>query len=244
MENFSLPKRLYLAYLGRALALTYFSQRRQILWIPISSWLKGLSFAFIVFALIFRWGQTAVFITLFIFFWIQFSYWRAGKMGYNKFVVDETGVLPQAAHGLVAPNEKITVRASGTFAVSHRDSTLFMHPAEYWRAPLGDHIIMVQESQTQYLYQFFTTETLQKIEKGWIIFGKEPLQTLALTIQNAWGPDFNNNAIQYYVGGGQTTNGKQRLKTIYFTFDQQEELNRVWGSIVTSMRQARMEAGD
>ena len=240
MENLSLPQKLYYAYLGRALAATYYSQRRKILWIAISSWIKWIAFLAFAATLIFRMGQTAVLVTFFIFLWIQFSYWRAGKMGYNKFVADKQTQLPQDIEFIPA-EEKTLFRASGTFAVSSRESTLFMHPAEYWRAPLGDHIVMAYETKTQYLYQFFTSDTLRNVEKGWIIFGKEPLQTLALTIVDLWGPAHENNAINYYVGGGQNTNNKQNSKTIYFTFEGEEELVRVWATIVGTTKNEQLK---
>lgn len=241
MDNLSLPKKVYYAYLGRALAATYYSQRRQILWISIRSWIKWIAFLLFAGALIFRMGQTAVLGALFIFLWVQFSYWRAEKMGYNKFVTDNQTQSPQEIE-IIPSEEKTLFRASGTFAVSSRESTLFMHPAEYWRAPLGDHIVMVYETKTQYLYQFFTKDTLHKIEKGWIIFGKEPLQTLALTIVDAWGPTHENNAIRYYVGGGQVSNDKQKSKTIYFTFESEDDLRRVWGSIVGTLQMTPQKA--
>ncbi len=235
MENFSLPKRLYLAYLGRALAATYYSQHRKFLRVTIRSWIKWLSFAAFMVALLFRLGATAVLLTLFIFLWIQFSYWRAGRMGFSKFVVDDTAVLPVDKITLIPAEEKMRLHASGTFALSTRDNSVFMHPAEYWRSGLGEHVVMVQETKTRFLYQFFTAATVQKIEKGWSVFGKEPIQTLAVTIDDTWGPAQNNNAIAYYVGGGPGVSGKQKARAIYFTFEEEAMLLRVWGSLVADM---------
>ena len=243
MDNFSFFTRMYYAYLGRALAAAFYSQYRQFLWMSIRSWIQWGAFGLFVAALGLRWGQTAVLLTLLLFLWIQFSYWRAGRMGYNKFVVDKTAVMPEGDLTMIPPGEKIAIHASGTFAVSHRDNTVFMRPAEYWYAPLGDHIVMVHENSSNYLYQFFSPVTLQQIQKGWILFGKSPLNSLALTIDDVWIDDSAGASLRYYVGAGDgSTKRKQKSRTIYFTFEDEPSLVRVWESIVACMRQARQVA--
>ena len=118
-------------------------------------------------------------------------WWRAGEA--------ETAVPPPNTTSTLAPHEKVQVRASGRYAVTDKSETLLLiKPAHYWHVPLGDHIVMVEHQPQNFLYQFFNAKTLQKVESGWILFGKTPLSTLAITFLENWGPDHSNNALMYY----------------------------------------------
>ena len=133
---------------------------------------------------------------------MSFVYRRARRQDYNKFVADDTAVPPPPSAQTLAPNERTAVHASGRYAVSDKhDTVLLQNPAHYWRVPLGDHIVMVEYRPKRFLYQFISPRTLQKVERGWILFGKEPIPTLAITFLEVWGQD-ENAGLLYYVGGG------------------------------------------
>ena len=173
--------------------------------------------------------------------YVGFVYRRAKKEGYNKFVVDDTAVFPPESTQTLAANERIAVRASGRYAVTTKSETvLLIKPAHYWHVPLGDHIVMVEYRPKNFLYRFFNASTLQKVEAGWILFGKEPISTLAITFLEAWGPDHSNNAIAYYVGGG-ANDDLSRLKprTIYFSFEDPDEQIKLWATLIKDARDVR-----
>lgn len=241
MENLPVIKQLYYRYLGRLYAFAYFSQRRTFLGATQSGWLRFIVFWLFAASLIFRWGWIPGIFTFLLWMYVRFVYRRARKEDYNKFVVDETAVFPPESSHPLAPNEKAVVRASGRYAVTNKsDTVLLQKPAHYWHVPLGDHIVMVEHRPKSFLYQFFDAKTLQKVEAGWILFGTEPLLTLAITFLEVWGPEHSNNALMYYVGGGQNDDlSHLKPRTIYFSFDDQASLNKVWTTLIKDARDVR-----
>ncbi|MCC6602531.1 MAG: hypothetical protein IT327_04945 [Anaerolineae bacterium] len=241
MENLSATQQLYYRYIGRLYAFAYFSQRRTFLGATQSGWLRFFTLALLVASLILRWSWPVILLAFLLWLYVGFIYRRAKKAGYNKFVVDETAVPPPTPTATLELNEKIQVRATGRYAVTDKSETLLLiKPAHYWHVPLGDHIVMVEHRPKQFLYQFFNAKTLQKVESGWILFGKTPLSTLAITFLENWGPAHNNNALMYYVGGG-AADDLSRLKprTIYFSFDDPDTQNKVWATLIKDARDVR-----
>ncbi len=241
MEQLSPTKHLYFSTVGRLYAFAYFSQRRTFLGTPRSSWYRFLLFALFIASLILRWGVVASIVTFLLWMIMGFIYRRAKKQGYNKFVVDETAVSPPDSTQPLAPNERAIVRASGRYAVTTKsDTVLLIKPAHYWYVPLGDHIVMVEHQPKNFLYQFFNGKTLQKIERGWILFGKEPINTLAITFLEVWGPEHENNALQYYIGGGAYDDlDHLKPRTIYFSFEDEATQNKVWATLIKDARDVR-----
>ncbi|MCP4422346.1 MAG: hypothetical protein GY805_37535 [Chloroflexi bacterium] len=165
-----------------------------------------------------------------------FIYRRAKQAGYNKFVVDETAVSPPPKNMQpLAPNQKAVVRASGQYAVSNKsDAVLLQKPAHYWTVPLGDHIVMVEYLPKKFRYQFFNGTTLQKIECGWILFGKEPIGTLAITFLDVWeAANKNNEAV---VGDDDDDLSRLKSRTIFFSFDDPTLQNKVWATLIAKNR--------
>lgn len=237
MHNFSLPQRLYFAFLGRILAAAYHSERRRVLRLSIAAWARWISFGLLLAALFLRLPNPLIWLLFFLFVIIQFSYWLAGRMGYKQFVVDKTAVPPQD-FAMLPPDQKTAVHASGVFTAQEWEETVLLRPAEYWYAALGDHIVMVEAFPGRYLYQFFTAKTVQKVQKGWLIFGATPLDTVALTIQDGWETDKDEATRSYYVRSrSRESKRKPKTQTIYFTFADLETLPPVWGSLANVMRE-------
>ena len=233
MEHLSSLKLFYFSTVGRLYAFAYRSQRYTLLGIPQSGWLRMIVFGLFAVALIGRWGWIAVGMTVLLWFYMSFVYRRARRQGYNKFVADETAVSPPSSTETLAPNEKTAVHASGRYAVTDKaDTVLLQKPAHYWRVPLGDHIVMVEYRPKRFLYQFFAPHTLQKVERGWILFGKAPIPTLAITFLEEWGQN-ENAGLLYYVGGGPTDElSHLKPRTIYFSFEDTAVLQKVWATLV------------
>lgn len=245
MDALSPTRQQYFSFLGRLYAFAYFSQRRTFLGIPHSSWLRFFIFALIIVSLILQWGWIIPISLFLLWLYIGFLYRRAKKEGYNKFVANETAVPPPETTETLNENEKIVVRASGRYAVTTKaDTVLLQKPSQYWHVPLGEHIVMVEYRPKNFLYQFFNARTLQTVESGWILFGKEPLPTLAITFLEVWGPEHNNNALAYYVGGGANDNlTRLKPRTVYFSFDDLDEQNKVWATLIKDARKVRARLG-
>ena len=233
MDHLSPAKHLYYSTIGRLYAFAYTSQRRTFLGIPHSGWLRIAIFALFAAALIGRWGWLPVGLAILLWLCVSVVYRRARRENYNKFVMDKTAVPPPDIAPTLAPNEKTAVHASGRYAVSDKsDTVLLQKPAHYWRVPLGDHIVMVEYRPKRFLYQFFAPHTLQKVEQGWILFGKEPIPTLAITFLEVWGQD-ENNSLLYYVGGGPADDlSHLKPRTIYFSFEETAVLQKVWATLL------------
>ncbi|MCB8980879.1 MAG: hypothetical protein H6657_26010 [Ardenticatenaceae bacterium] len=241
MENLPALKHLYYQYIGRLYAFAYFSQRRTFLGAARSGWLRFFVLALLIASIILRWSWIIIILAFLLWVYVGFIYRRAKKEGYNKFVVDETAVPPPDITQTLEANEKVPVRASGRYAITTQSETvLLIKPAHYWHVPLGDHIVMVEHRPKQFLYQFFNAATLQKVEAGWILFGKEPLPTLAITFLENWGPDHSNNALMYYVGGGANEDlSRLKPRTIYFSFDNLDTQAQLWATLIKDARDVR-----
>ena len=238
MHNFPIYKRLFYRYLGLAYAFTFFTSHRTILLIRIERWLKLLAIVLLVSALVLRWGEVVVGITAVLLVWLYFSYWRAKKTGYSKFVADSKMALPEGELTTLPANQKMTTYATGIFSVQDMDDFGLLRMAEYWQVPLGEHIIMVHMPGRQgYRYQFFNATTLQRVQKGWLLFGKEPKPTLAITLFSEIGEAFVNQQNRYLFGGDKELKGVKR--TVYLSFADETDEISVWHNIVHSARKAR-----
>ncbi|MCP4356972.1 MAG: hypothetical protein GY796_03010 [Chloroflexi bacterium] len=234
MKNISPFKRVYYTYLGYAFSFAYHTDHRRFLWFAISSWLKFVTVVLFFAALGLRWDTVALALTLLLTVWVHFSYWRAYKQGYNKFVVGKK--IPTAGEkAILAEDEKVSLYASGVFAVTNQGATVLLRPSEYWRNHRGDHTVMVSRPRNKFLYQFFTADTLLDLRCGWMIFGKYPMKTLAVTFREIWGPNHADEVVTYMVGGGEHKNKKQKKRTIYLTFEEEAGQTAVWQAITQDL---------
>ena len=146
-------------------------------------------------------------------------------------MADKTAVSPTTDFDPLQPHEHVKLRATGQFALSSRETSVLLRPAEYWKVPLGDHSVMVEERSEQYLYQFFSKVTLEKVQAGWLIFGREPMRALSVTFCSKWGPSFTDFSQSYYIRGGKNEPPCQQ-RAITFTFASDREHAAVWHNIL------------
>lgn len=232
MHDISGVKRIYYAYLGRALALAYITQKRRFLGVSWAGWLKLVTLVLFFAVWLLRWPAWLGISAAALLVWLWFSYWRARRMDYNKFVVDKTAVTPDPSpRPPLNANHKVPLYASGVFAVKDREAFVLLRPAEFWYVPLGDHIIMVEQFTKSYLYQFFDAQTLLKVQAGWMLFGKRPLHTLKLTFLEQWGEAGEKVRAQTLENTPAADKQKLPQRTVYLTFDTHERLNLVWHTI-------------
>ena len=142
-----------------------------------------------------------VMVTLLLFVvWINYSLWRARRDNYSRFVPLSSNLQQAPTQPALPPNQRLTVRATGLFSVSGRESRLLLRPAHYWRVPLGDHIIMAEEGPGKFLYQFFDAHSLQELREGLLLFGPQPAATLAVSFLARWGPEYTRFGQVYEAG--------------------------------------------
>lgn len=221
MANWGLWQRPFYRYLGLAYAFTWWATERRFLGAMVQTWLKLFTWGGLLSALLGRWepwltGGTAVFLL-----WLYVSFWRAKRAGYSQFVPDAGAEEPPDGATL-SPYARRPLRATGLFSVLEFDKFVLLRPAEYWRVPLGQQVVMVEHRPGRYLYQFFTAETVAQVERGWLLFGARPWPTLAVTFRSAWGD------VGQLPGTRQETDRRVR---IYLSCADEAVITAVWRSI-------------
>jgi hypothetical protein len=222
--------------IGRLYALLYYTRQYSFIF-PLSMWIRGLPIVLLLFSLTRGWPLAVTLFWLALAVGVQWLYGKAGRDGYVRFVEEAGGGLPADLPPLPY-NERVPLRATGVFSVTDRDEYVLNRPAEYWRVPLNDHIIMVQQRPGRFLYQFFQPDTLLEVRAGHLLFGTRPLIALAIRFQVNWGPEFGDDTRAFYVGGGQKEAPKKE-RWIYLSFEDETTRRQVWQTAVYSLAQAK-----
>lgn len=222
--------------IGRLYALLYYSRQYSFIF-PLSMWFKGLPIVLLLFSWTRGWPGAVTLFWLGLTIGIFWLYWKAGRDGYVRFVAEAGAVLP-ADPQPIPYNQRLSLWATGIFSVTDREEYILNRPAEYWRVPLNDHIIMVQQRSGRFLYQFFQPETLLEVRAGHLLFGSRPRIALAIRFQVNWGPEFGDDTRAFYVGGGQKEPPKKE-RWIYLSFEEEATRQQVWQTAAYSLAQAQ-----
>ncbi len=237
MPELPLYQRFYYRLLGAVYGFTYWTTHHKFLGFRISLLVKLLGFVPVMIS----WRQNlkgqVLGLALLFGAWVLWVYWRAKRAGYKRFVAGKTAVSPTDNLIPLPPNQKIPVKASGVFGVSDREEQVLMRPAKYWRVPLGDHTVMVQPEPGRFLYQFFSADTLQNIQRGWLMHGMTPHSVLAVTFFSSWGTE--PLSLRTLYQGGDDDSQNKRLRTIYLCFDDADDERAVRHTIVFDAREKR-----
>jgi hypothetical protein len=126
----------------------------------------------------------------------------------------------------LADEEKVSIQATGHFSVKDREAYTLLRQAEYWRLANGDHAVMVQEKPKRFLYQFIQPDSLQQVQSGLLLFGREPKKCLAITFLTSWGPEFSEENLALYSGNNHSP--KKMRRKIYLTFPSEQNRQAVW----------------
>ncbi len=233
MERLPLWQQRYFRFLGQLYFVTYWLRHRYILGFAIYTWLMLLFFILLFVAGMSGWGWRAFLTVLAIGALVRAAFWVSERAGYSQFVPDGEPELPATAELQPLPhNQRVQTWATGVFSLIDRENfVLLRNPTQYWRVPLGDHILMVQQAPQRYLYQMFNAKTLQNVQRGWFIFGPQPHPALAVTFQVIFGPGLDDPTLRYFVGGGL---GKSATtwRTIYLSFEEEADFLAVWHTIL------------
>lgn len=215
--------------ISRLFALLYRTNRIQVLGLSLSTWLKLLPLILILIGAWFRWPAWSNYIWLLLWVVILLGYWLSGRAGYTRFIPHKNQT-PPTDQTLLSTDQKISLKATGLFSISSREDYVLLHPAQYWRTNLSQHIFMVTFRQERFRYQIIKPEHIQTIQTGRLLFGAEPRPALALTFNTTWGPSVAEYSL-YYVGGDANPDPSQQ-RTIYLTFNTQEDLHQVQQSLL------------
>jgi hypothetical protein len=239
MDTLSPFHRLYYGYLSRMYALLYWLNRRSLLGVRLSALARWLPILILFFGWLRRWPAPVLIALLVVIVWINYSLWRAKRDNYNRFVPSGQSVMDAGDLHPLPPNQKVAIQATGLFSVSGRDSNLLLRPAQYWRVPLGEHVVMAEEKPGKYLYQFFSANNLQDIRPGWLLFGARPIESLAVTFLSRWGPEYTKFG-QAHEDGQEDSSPPKRV-TVYLSIPDAESRRAVWHTVVSDARRARLE---
>ncbi len=239
MESLSPLRRAYFNYLSRAYAVMYALYNRSILGVRLVVFARWVPILMLLFGWIQRWPAPLLIGLLLVIIWLNYSLWRAKRDNFNRFVPDGDTVAIDLVARPLAANQKVGITATGLFSVSGRDRNLLLRPATYWRVPLGEHVVMAEESPGKYLYQFFSGQSLQTIRSGWLLFGSHPIKSLAVTFLAKWGPEYTRFGQVYETGDDSDLPPPKRV-TIYLSSDDAATRQLIMETIVNEARQARL----
>jgi hypothetical protein len=230
MDSHSPFKRFSARVTGPLYAFLYRTNQRRFLGFTVGGWLKNLPFLFALLALVMPWPAIWVVFGIVLAILIRILYWGAKKAGYIHFL----GVGDQAgpAHAQILGDDvKVPACATGRFSVKDWEEYVLERPADYWRIPIGDHAFMVEHQPGRYLYEFIQRGALEKVESGFLFFGRQPKPALAITFLSTWGTGTEEVNFQFYAPSQNNSPGKFRRK-IYLTFKKEADKNAVWRSLL------------
>ncbi|HSH04361.1 MAG TPA: hypothetical protein VLL52_17760 [Anaerolineae bacterium] len=219
----------YWRALSRLFGFMYWSKHRIIFSAPVSRWIHIFPL-FMLFISLFRGTARAQFpywIALYVF--IIFAYWFVSKLGYSRFIPHQR--LPKSPDTPLPDGQRITLKATGTFAVTGRSDYLLEHfESFYWRVPLGEHIVMIRQGPRQHLYQFFRQESLISTQIGYLLSNGEAAPAVAVRFMSNW--DGKESQIDLsFNGSGVLSSNKPKPHVIYFTFTTTQDQILVWDKI-------------
>jgi hypothetical protein len=182
-------------------------------------------------AFLLRWPGWVSQVALLVALALIVGYWIAGRRGYTRFVDDDDMALdPEFA----SPRDesRVPLRATGIFSVRDYEKYVLDEPAEYWRVPMGHHVIMVRNGPGQYLYQIVEPQHIRDLKAGYLLYGRHPQKALALRFLVSWSPELAREPTFYPGAPEEPVRGPSEERTIYFTFDHDADRFAVWRSLL------------
>lgn len=220
-------------FLSQLYAFLYLTRRRTFLGVTLATWLVLLLLLLALWSFLLRWAgwvSQAALISAAI---LMAGYWIAGRRGYTRFVGDDEMTLdPEFA----APRDenRVPLRATGIFSVRDYERYVLDESAEYWRVPMGHHVVMVQQGPGQYLYQIVEPQYIRDVRPGYLLYGRHPQNALALEFMVSWSPEMAHEPSYYPGASEEPVRGPSEQRTIYFTFDHDADRYAVWRSLLES----------
>lgn len=230
MDLRALPfaQRLFYGYIGRVNALAHAAANRRLLGVSLGGWLALLLVLALLGGLLRSWPAWLLLLLLGGLVWMLVSFRAARRANFNHFLPTADPPPGSGSRPPIPPYERVPLHATGVFSVTGRDADVLSRPGHYWQVPLGDHIVMVEETPGKFAYQFFDARSLQSVRRGLLLIGTTPTSCLALTFLSSWGPDYTK--FQQY-DDGLPSKTPPRPRTIYLSFADAETEQTVWHHI-------------
>ena len=222
-------------FLSQLYAFMYQTQRRKFLGVALSTWIVLLLLMLALWAFMLRWPGIISKAALLFAVALVAGYWLAGRRGYTRFVRDD-GMALDPEFASPRDESRVPLRATGVFSVRDYERYVLEEAAEYWRAPLGHHVVMVQHGPGQYLYQIVEPQHIRGISPGYLLYGRRPKTALALNFMVSWSPEMAREPRFYPGAAEQGERVPSEERTIYFTFDHDADRYAVWRSLLESRR--------
>lgn len=236
MDTLSPARKLYYSYLSTVYAAAHWLRHHSFLGIRLSSWLVLILLILLIVGWVRNWSDTLLIVLAVVLAWLAYSLWSSRRANYTRFVPDEAPIMAKGQLDPLPTGDKVDLLASGRFSVTSRESDLLLRPGKFWRVPLGDQIVMVEDRPGHFLYQFFDAESLQSIERGWLLFGRDVRLSLAVNFLARWGPEYTK--FQVYEDGKGPAKPPKPV-TIYLTFSDDATRQAVWHTVVSEARRVR-----
>ncbi|MDT8305836.1 MAG: hypothetical protein RRC07_07865 [Anaerolineae bacterium] len=218
--------------LGRLYAILYESRQRRLFGVTWRTWLVILPVILAVAGLGRGWPFPLIVALFALTPLLLLLYTVARRAGYKHFVpdtemaLDDTFAAPRNEH-------RIALHATGIFSLHDREDYVLARPAEYWRVPLGQHVIMVQQTPGRFLYQIIDPENVERIQPGHLFYGRNRQKALALHFLASWGPQFVYEPSYRYVGDDDEPPPSHTIpRTVYLTFSSDADRHAVWKSML------------
>lgn len=221
-------QQIYFAYLSRMYAFAYMTGRRRILGLRLSVWLWLVPLVVFAYGWWRDWSPVALAPLGLLIVWLVGTFRAARRANYTRFVASDVSLTDAASTAALPDDQRIELFATGTFGVTSRETDVLLQPATYWRVPRGEHVVMVEEKPGRFLYQFFEAGTLQDVSAGWLLYGPEPREALAVEFLANWGPAFTSFTL---YDRGERKSVSSTTQTIYLTFNNEADLLAVGQTI-------------
>lgn len=217
--------------LSQFYTLMYQSRRRRFLGVTVATWIILLLLLLALWAFMSRWSPLLYNGALILAALLAVAYWVVGRLGYTRFVPDETMALdPEFAAPRV--ESRVPLRATGIFSVRDYERYVLEETAEYWRVPMGQHVIMVHHGPEQFLYQILEPHYVRAVTPGFLLYGRQPQPAIAVQFVVSWAPEMAREP-RFYPGAPEPQErAPSEERTIYFTFDHDADRYAVWRSLV------------
>lgn len=229
-DDQSLPSRLYHRYLAFVFAFTYRSEHRTFLGIRVSSWCKWLAVAPFLFALWQGWGIGLSVVAAMPYVWVRLIYWRARLKGYIRFIPAPANGAPSASPPSLAADEHVPGWATGAFQIEGSQEYGLLRPAEYWRVPLGAHVIMVRMADQRFRYRILERDSIRRVQLGELLFGRRLQNSIAVAFVQSEDAEIS---VQFSFGRPPSHKRTPEHEfSLYLTFEDQQSQLAVWQSMV------------
>jgi hypothetical protein len=178
------------------------------------------------------WSNPLAIVFLVVFLLVGVAYRWVRRKGYTQFSADPKWQEPAFSAPTLPIDKHYDIRTTGIFGVAEREEYTLLRPANMWYMSRGELALMVRQPQKKFLYEFVNPQLIESIRGGTLLFGKNPLPTLAIKFGSTWGPKFADH--DRTMIAGTPLEVEPIGKTIYLTVEDESLLPLMWRSLLNN----------